>query len=167
MADVTVVGGGIIGICSALALQEGGHDVEIIEREAPGGGATFGNCGLLAAGEIVPISKPGVLKKIPKWLLDSQGPLRVRPGALLREMPWLLRFLWSGRLARVREIARALEPLTMRAQADYTQLLGKAGLASNLLAPRKISSFSTRRPTTRPIASPGICAAALASATSS
>jgi D-amino-acid dehydrogenase len=143
MADVTVVGGGIIGICSALALQERGHDVEIIERKAPGAGATFGNCGLLAAGEIVPISKPGVLKKIPKWLLDPEGPLHVRRGAL-RELPWLLRFLWSGRLPRVREIARALERLTARAQTDYAELLGKAGLASNLLAAENLVVFESK-----------------------
>ncbi|MGH7089073.1 MAG: NAD(P)/FAD-dependent oxidoreductase, partial [Stellaceae bacterium] len=133
MPDVTVIGGGIVGICSAVALQDSGHSVEIVERTAPGSGATFGNCGLLAAGEVVPISKPGMLKNVPKWLLDPEGPLFVRPDAFIRELPWLLRFLCSGRPGRVREIAHALAALTMRAQDDFEDLLDRAGLSSNLV----------------------------------
>ena len=34
--DVTIVGGGIIAICSALSLQERGINVRLIERESPG-----------------------------------------------------------------------------------------------------------------------------------
>lgn len=144
MSDVTVIGGGIIGICSAIALQDAGYDVEIVEKTTPGDGATRGNCGLLAAGEIVPISKPGVLKKIPGWLMDPQGPLFVRPGALLREWPWLLRFLWSGRIGRVKEIAAGLARLTDHAEADFRQLLEKAGIASNMGRAENLVVFDSK-----------------------
>jgi len=30
--DVTIVGGGIVGVCSAIALQDEGYSVELIDR---------------------------------------------------------------------------------------------------------------------------------------
>ncbi|ACI59638.1 FAD dependent oxidoreductase (plasmid) [Rhizobium leguminosarum bv. trifolii WSM2304] len=123
MADVTIIGGGIVGLCSAMALQDRGYTVEIIERGEIGRGASFGNCGLLAPGEVVPVSRPGVMKNIPRWLLDPEGPLFVRPGALARDLTWLLRFLRAGRADRVRHIASSLTPLMKRVNADYDALL--------------------------------------------
>ncbi|TPK85499.1 FAD-dependent oxidoreductase [Mesorhizobium sp. B2-4-17] len=73
VANVTVVGGGIIGACSAIALQAEGCSAEIIDRGLPEEGATYGNCRLLALGEVVPLSKPGILPKIPNRLLDPYG----------------------------------------------------------------------------------------------
>ncbi len=144
MADVKIIGGGIVGVCSALALQADGHDVEIVEKAMLGGGATFGNCGLLAVGEVVPISRPGVLKKAPKWLLDPQGPLFIRPSAFFSEFGWLARFLLSSRPKRVREIAHAISVLTRRAEGDYRDLLERAGLSNCLVPAENIMVFNSR-----------------------
>lgn len=144
MSDVTIIGGGIVGICIAIALQDDGHSVEIVEREQPGGGASFGNCGLLAVGEVVPISKPGTLRKIPGWLRDPEGPLFVRPQALVRELPWLLRFLWSGRSRRATEVAGILASLSRHADADYRALLGRAGLSADLVPAENLIVFHSR-----------------------
>ena len=80
MAEVTVIGGGIIGACSALALQREGIATTLIERGSIGGEATFGNCALMALSEIVPLAKPGSMKKLPGWLLNHDGPLGRRRG---------------------------------------------------------------------------------------
>ena len=82
MAEVAVIGGGIIWVCSALALQRAGIATTLVERSDIGGAATFGNCALMALSEIVPLAKPGVLKKLPGWLLNPEGPLAVRPSHL-------------------------------------------------------------------------------------
>ncbi len=141
MADVTVIGGGIIGICSAIALQRDGHRVEIVEKDQPGGGATFGNCGLLATGEVVPISRPGLLAKAVKSLLDPLGPLFIRPRALASEAGWLLRFVRAGRPDRVRAIAHAAAALTRLAEHDYVELLERAGIADNLIRADNLMVF--------------------------
>lgn len=144
MADITVIGGGIVGVCSALALQEDGLTVEIIDRCKEMEAASYGNCGLLAVGEVVPISKPGILPKIPKWLSDPKSPLFVRPGAMVTQMPWLLRFLWSGRRRRVAEIAAAMTPLLSRAEQDYRQLLDSTSLQDHLVSKENIMAFDNR-----------------------
>ncbi|CDX33814.1 FAD dependent oxidoreductase [Mesorhizobium sp. SOD10] len=144
MSDVTIIGGGIVGLCTALALQDDGLSVELVDRGLAAAGASYGNCGLLAVGEVVPISKPGVIPKIPKWLLDPQSPLFVRPKQMITQLPWLLRFLWSGRRNRVLEIAEAMAPLTRRAGDDYRALFAQAGISDNLVPAENIMAFNSK-----------------------
>ncbi|WP_085025818.1 NAD(P)/FAD-dependent oxidoreductase [Ensifer aridi] len=144
MADVTIVGGGIIGLCSAMALQDRGYTVEIIERGEIGRGASYGNCGLLAPGEVVPVSRPGVMKKIPGWLLDPEGPLFVRPGALARDLAWLLRFLKAGSADTVRHIASSLAPMMKRVNSDYGVLLERIGRSDLLSQVESLMLFKDR-----------------------
>ncbi len=125
---VLIVGGGVIGVCCALMLQRDGHTVTIIERDEPGMGTTIASCGLIAVGEIVPLSKPGIFRKAPAWLLSPKGPMAIRPGVLPSLAPWLLRFMANSRPGRIRRIAAQLAALTWFARDDYDALLGELGL---------------------------------------
>ncbi len=48
MTDVLVIGGGIIGLATAIALSQKGADVTVVERELCGQGATWAAAGMLA-----------------------------------------------------------------------------------------------------------------------
>lgn len=52
---VSVIGAGIVGICSAAYLQREGFDVEIIDPEPPGTQCSFGNAGALCPGACLPM----------------------------------------------------------------------------------------------------------------
>jgi len=80
MSQVTVIGGGIVGVCSALFLQREGFTVTLVEAGNIGEGTSFGNAGNISPGAVVPYLIPGILSEAPKWLLDDEGPLKVRPG---------------------------------------------------------------------------------------
>ncbi|MCO8649098.1 FAD-dependent oxidoreductase, partial [Burkholderia multivorans] len=90
-----VIGGGIVGVCCALYLQRDGHAVTLIDPAAPGDSTAKWSCGQMAVSEVIPLSKPGILKKVPGWLLDQSGPLALRPGALPGILPWFFRFVAS------------------------------------------------------------------------
>ncbi|MDP6708925.1 MAG: FAD-dependent oxidoreductase [Alphaproteobacteria bacterium] len=124
---VTVLGAGIVGICTALYLQRDGREVTLIDRDGPGEGTSFGNAGIIATGSVSPIGTPGVIKKAPKMMLDPLAPLRVRWSYLPRIAPWLLRMLRASTPARVEEISKALGTLSGRALVDYEPLLEAAG----------------------------------------
>lgn len=120
---VVVVGAGIIGVCAALYLQRDRHVVTIVDPQEPGSGCSFGNSGLIAPGHCVPLAMPGVLTHIPGWLLDQNGPLRIRWRYFPRAIPWLVRFLAASRRQRVRQSAAALRALHAGTFEDYAPLL--------------------------------------------
>jgi D-amino-acid dehydrogenase len=126
---VVVIGGGIVGVCCALALQREGRRVVIVERDEPGMGTAIASCGFIAVSEVVPLSKPDILRRAPGWLLDPKGPLTIRPRALPGLIPWFLRFMWNARPRRIEEITGQLAALTLGARQDYDDLLRPLGLA--------------------------------------
>ncbi|MBU9463699.1 FAD-binding oxidoreductase [Burkholderia multivorans] len=122
-----VIGGGIVGVCCALYLQRDGHAVTLIDPAAPGDSTAKWSCGQMAVSEIIPLSKPGILKKAPGWLLDQSGPLALRPGALPGILPWFFRFVASARHAKIVSIAQAMATLTHDVYTDYAPLLDACG----------------------------------------
>lgn len=118
-----VIGGGIVGVCCALYLQRDGYEVTLIDPAAPGDSTAKWSCGQMAISEVIPLSKPGILKKIPGWLLDQKGPLALRPSALPGILPWFLRFLACARHSKIVEIAEAMTTLTSHVYEDYAPLL--------------------------------------------
>ncbi|MFC3170344.1 NAD(P)/FAD-dependent oxidoreductase [Paracoccus fontiphilus] len=123
-----IIGGGIIGICCALYLQEKGFRVEIIDRA--GGDdqrASYGNAGNLSPWSCVPESIPGLWKSVPGWLIDPLGPMAVKAAHLPVAVPWLLRFLAAGRIGRVERQADALRSLYAPVVDLYEDLLRPTG----------------------------------------
>jgi D-amino-acid dehydrogenase len=121
-ADVVVVGAGIVGTCTALALQKTGRSVTLIERGEPGreasghnGGAFWGDC--------MPVGTPEVVRALPKMLIDPMSPLAIRWRHVPRLTPWLMRYALASRRSRVEEISRALGALTGRGVEAYRELV--------------------------------------------
>jgi D-amino-acid dehydrogenase len=126
---ITVIGAGIVGICCASWLLREGFDVEIVDPLPPGSPdqCSYGNAGGVCPGSCVPIGMPGMLKDVPGWLLDPEGPLFVRLAYLPAAMPWIVRLIRSGRRDRVRQIADAMRALHGATFECYEPLLLAAG----------------------------------------
>ena len=69
---ILIVGGGIIGICSAYYVSKSGHDVTIIDKYGMNSGASYVNAGYLSPGHIIPLAAPGVIKQGLKWINNGQ-----------------------------------------------------------------------------------------------
>ncbi|MEK9554100.1 MAG: FAD-dependent oxidoreductase, partial [Alphaproteobacteria bacterium] len=59
---IVIVGGGIVGVCNALALQRAGHQVTLVDRATPGRETSYGNAGVLSESSIGVLNNPGLLK---------------------------------------------------------------------------------------------------------
>jgi D-amino-acid dehydrogenase len=129
-----VIGAGVAGLSTALYLQRAGVAVAVIDPLGPAGGASFGNAGLLSPDTAVPIALPGMLRKVPGWLTDPLSPLSVRPSYFPRALPWLLRWIESGRLSRVLAISDAMRALHRESLGCWQELLGPA-LYRDLIRP--------------------------------
>jgi len=123
LKTAVVIGGGIVGICCALYLQKQGFNVTVVDPSEAGESNAKWSCGQMAISEVVPLSKKGILMKVPGWLMDQQGPLALRPTAFPSIVPWFLRFLSCAREHRIAEIATALASLTQHVYEDYDVLL--------------------------------------------
>jgi len=124
---IAVIGAGIVGVATASFLLRKGHDVVLIDPASPGEGASFGNAGCFNGSSVVPLSMPGIVRAIPKWLTDPLGPLAVRLRYLPRLTPWLLRFLRSGTPAGIERQARALRSLLEGGIETLAPLVHNAG----------------------------------------
>ena len=142
---VAVIGAGIVGACTGLSLLRAGFRVTLIERDAPGQGASFGNGAVIGEEAVVPVATPGILGQVPRMLLDPLGPLALRWSYLPRAAPWLLRFLAASKPGRVEEISIALAALLKGTFAAYTDLLAEVGAPEMLRRSGWLCVFETER----------------------
>jgi len=124
---VGVIGAGMVGVCTATWLQRDGHSVFVVEAGDPGQGASFGNAGCLNGSSVTPLSMPGVISSVPRWLFDPLGPLALRWSYLPAITPWLVRFIRAGTPEKVRAQARALRPLVGPTLDALRPLVSAAG----------------------------------------
>ena len=78
MKHVLIAGAGIVGVSSAIWLQRAGCRVTIVDRTGPASGTSHGNAGVLAAGAVVPVTVPGLMRKAPSMLFTPSSPLFLR-----------------------------------------------------------------------------------------
>jgi D-amino-acid dehydrogenase len=91
---VMVLGAGVVGLTTAYWLATDGHAVEVIERNgAVARETSFANGAQLAYSYVAPLAGPGVLAKVPQWLLRRDSPLRFRPAVDPHQWRWLLQFV--------------------------------------------------------------------------
>jgi D-amino-acid dehydrogenase len=125
---VLVIGAGIVGLAIAFELQRQGAEVVVVDPEPPGeGGASFGNAGAISSSSVAPLAMPGLLKQVPRMLLDPAAPLHVPAGYWLRAAPWLLRFVASAQPAQVARAAAALDALQHLATEQHLALARAVG----------------------------------------
>lgn len=90
--DVLIIGGGAIGLATALALLDAGRGVRILEAGAVGGGASHGNCGTITPSHAPPLAAPGVVAQALRWMFTPDAPLYIKPRVDPALWHWLLRF---------------------------------------------------------------------------
>ncbi|NOR20915.1 MAG: FAD-dependent oxidoreductase [Xanthomonadales bacterium] len=118
-----VIGAGIIGSSCAWHLLRRGLQVTLIDHELPGQSCSFGNASCLATSSVIPFSYPGMIKKVPAWMLDPLGPMRIRPLEFPALIPWFWKFWRSSSMRQVEAIAEAQAQLMHLAFADYDEIL--------------------------------------------
>lgn len=121
--DIVVVGAGIIGVACALQLARQGQRVVVIDAQAPGNGASYGNAGHLATEQVFPIADVSILKRLPAMLMDPMGPLRLDWKYLPRALPWFVRLLLNLRPANYRRTVAGIRALNESSLGAWQRLL--------------------------------------------
>ena len=119
-APIIVIGAGIVGVATARALQRAGHGVILIDCNEPGKATSYGNAGFIAIDHVLPLARPATLKRIPRMLMDRNGPLTIHPPSMLSLLPWMVRFARAaGSDVEVRRGTEAFCTLMAEASASW------------------------------------------------
>jgi D-amino-acid dehydrogenase len=136
--SVVIVGGGLVGLSSALFLTEAGAEVTIIDSDALGSGAARGNAGFMCTAIVEPLPAPGAIGNALRSLRDPTRALRVLPKAIPKMAPWLLAFARNCTTSRYRSGRAALAEFNRNSGAVLERLASQGAavtLSRELLVP--------------------------------
>ena len=109
--NVTVVGGGIIGLACAWELAKDGASVIVVETGGSTYGTSLANAGWISPSHVIPFAAPGMVQTGFKNLVGRTGAFAITPGAGSLLAPWTLKFTRSCTDAHVDHCAPALKEL--------------------------------------------------------
>ena len=126
--DVVVVGAGVIGLASALALLEAGRGVRVFDAGRVGGGSSHGNCGTITPSHAPPLAAPGMVATALRMMLTPDAPLYIRPRLDPALWAWLWRFAGRCNIRDWEDSARAKSALLNDSRTRLQQWVGKYAL---------------------------------------
>jgi D-amino-acid dehydrogenase len=124
---VHVIGAGIVGVCTAWWLKREGFHVTLIEKTAPGEGASLGNAGSIGLASVPPLGMPGMAWEAPGMFLNPMHPLTVQLSHIPKVIPWFIRFAMATKRSRVESIADARAALLAHAGDALDSVLREIG----------------------------------------
>lgn len=119
MKKVGIVGGGIIGLCSAYYLAKEGYEVAVFDESAMEDGCSYGNAGMIVPSHIIPLAQPGMIAQGMKWMFDSQSPFYVKPRLNTDLLKWGLQFYKHANKSHVERAMPALRDLSLLSKELY------------------------------------------------
>ncbi|WP_077967539.1 NAD(P)/FAD-dependent oxidoreductase [Ensifer adhaerens] len=127
MTTSIVLGAGMVGVSTALALQEAGHQVVLIDRNAPGRETSYGNAGIIQTEAVEPYAFPRSMREIASVALRRGNDVDWR----LRDLPQLAGPLWRyfsrSAPAPYAETVATYSRLVLRASVDHARYIKPAG----------------------------------------
>ncbi len=126
---VIVLGAGLLGVTSAYYLQQLGHDVTVIDRQAtPAAETSFANGGQISVSHAEPWANPSAPLKVLQWLGKEDAPLLFRIRADMRQWLWGLQFLRECTPARTRHNIEQIVRLGTYSRDTLQQLRRDTGI---------------------------------------
>jgi D-amino-acid dehydrogenase len=122
MKRVAIVGGGVIGLSTALECARRGHHVTVIERAPAQRGASLGNAGMIVPSHFVPLAAPGMIALGLKWMWNPESPFYIQPRLNWDLLTWAVRFWQASTRRRVERTAPLLRDLHLASREAYVRL---------------------------------------------
>ncbi|MBN8249707.1 MAG: FAD-dependent oxidoreductase [Verrucomicrobia bacterium] len=129
-----ILGGGIIGLCSAYFAARRGHRVTVVDRSpAVRDGCSFGNAGMVVPSHFTPLAAPGMVALGLKWMWNPESPFYIKPRLDPALLAWGYRFWRSATPHHVKRSAPLLRDLHLASRAAYEELAALPGMDFGLV----------------------------------
>jgi len=126
--SILIIGGGVIGLCTAYYAARKGHRVTLLERgTANHDGCSLGNAGMIVPSHFVPLAAPGMVAMGLRMMFDPESPFHIRPRASFKLIDWAWKFMRACNAGHVARSAPLLRDLGLASRRCYEELAGLTG----------------------------------------
>ena len=122
-----IIGGGIIGLCSAYYLQKTGWQVTVIDANDLTDNCSYGNAGMIVPSHFTPLASPGIVTQGIKWMFDSKSPFYIKPSFSWDLLKWVITFIRHSNNKNVERAAPYLRDLSLFSSGLYQELSQQSG----------------------------------------
>jgi D-amino-acid dehydrogenase len=124
---IIIIGGGIIGLSSALYLRQAGWEVTVLDKGDFSDNCSYGNCGYICPSHFIPLATPGIVKQGFKWMWNSKSPFYVQPRMDWNLLSWGMKFIRSATKENVQAAAIPLRDIAILSKKEYETWLSIPG----------------------------------------
>lgn len=144
-ADTLVLGAGIVGVSTALALQDRGVSTILVDQQAPGLGASFGNSGVIQREAVMPYAMPRDAKTLFMTLIGKNTAARMHWSALPGLLPFMARYWWASEPSRHRDIAKSYASLIEPCLEAYAKLTAGTNASALMSSQGIVAGFRSSK----------------------
>ncbi|MCM8567987.1 FAD-dependent oxidoreductase [Gramella jeungdoensis] len=145
LKKVIVIGGGIIGLCSAYYLLKEGYSVTVIEKEDLTKGASNINAGFIAPSHIISLASPGMINKGLKMMWNKSSPFYIKPRWDTEFLDWAWKFKKSSTTTKVSKSVPILKDLLSKSQVLFEELIREVDFPIHYEKKGLLSVYSTNK----------------------
>jgi len=128
MKHVAIIGGGVIGLCTAYYLAKRGHRVTVIDRASESElGCSYGNAGMITPSHFVPLAAPGALRLALKWMWNPESPFYMKPRLDALLVAWAWNFFRAATVKHVVGASPLLLDLNLKSRDLFVGLAKEWG----------------------------------------
>jgi D-amino-acid dehydrogenase len=121
---IIIIGGGVIGLCSAYYAARAGFKVTVLEKQAESrDGCSFGNAGMIVPSHFVPLAAPGMVALGLKWMWNPESPFYVKPRLSPSLLEWGYRFWRAATPDHVARCAPLIRDLSLLSRSLFEELV--------------------------------------------
>jgi len=125
---ILIVGGGVIGLCTAYYLAERGDRVTVCDRASESDlGCSYGNAGMITPSHFVPLAAPGAIRLALKWMWNPESPFYMKPRMDRGLIEWAWKFRRAATVEHVMRSSPLLLDLNLASRSCFTQLAREWG----------------------------------------
>lgn len=125
---VVIIGGGIIGLCSAYYLQKENHEVVVVDKSDFSSGASYVNAGIITPSHIIPLAALGMITKGIKWMFNSSSPFYVKPRLNYDFLEWSWLFKKSATKQKVTTAIPVIRDINLLSRFLYEEMKSERAL---------------------------------------